>query len=105
MAELPVLTTGTQPPRSNGELVFAAPWEQRVFGLAVALHEAGVFGWPAFQSALIAQIARAEASGDFEYYRCWAGALEDVLADVVPAAELDERAQVLAGRPHGHDHG
>ena len=28
-------------PRQNGELVFAAPWEARAFGLAVALNEAG----------------------------------------------------------------
>ena len=28
------------PPRSNGELVFEAPWESRSFGMAVALSEA-----------------------------------------------------------------
>ena len=26
------------PPRDNGELVFAAPWESRAFGLALALN-------------------------------------------------------------------
>ena len=31
------------PPRSNGELVFAAPWESRAFGLAMALHDGGLF--------------------------------------------------------------
>ena len=30
------------PPRDNGELVFEAPWESRAFGVAVALHDAGV---------------------------------------------------------------
>ena len=30
------------PPRSNGELVFAEPWESRAFGMAVTLYEAGV---------------------------------------------------------------
>ena len=29
------------PPRSNGELVFEAPWESRSFGMAVALSEPG----------------------------------------------------------------
>jgi hypothetical protein len=29
------------PPRSNGELAFAAPWESRAFGLAMALHDGG----------------------------------------------------------------
>ena len=46
------------PPRSNGELVFAEPWESRAFGMAVTLSEAGVFTWPQFQAALIARIAR-----------------------------------------------
>ncbi len=45
------------PPRSNGELAFAAPWESRAFGMAVTLHEAGAFTWPQFQAALIARIA------------------------------------------------
>jgi hypothetical protein len=45
------------PPRSNGELVFAEPWESRAFGMAVTLYEAGVFTWPRFQAAPIARIA------------------------------------------------
>ena len=52
------------PPRSNGELVFAEPWESRAFGMAVTLYEAGVFAWPQFQAALIARIARWEADTD-----------------------------------------
>ena len=39
---LPDETPGA-PPRSNGELVFAAPWESRLFGMTLALHEAGRF--------------------------------------------------------------
>jgi hypothetical protein len=46
------------PPRSNGELVFAEPWESRAFGMAVSLYETGMFSWPQFQAALIARIAR-----------------------------------------------
>ncbi|GED84200.1 hypothetical protein TNCT6_12850 [Streptomyces sp. 6-11-2] len=38
------------PRRSNGELVFAEPWESRAFGMAVTLYEAGVFGWTEFQT-------------------------------------------------------
>ncbi|MDT7620396.1 MAG: hypothetical protein QOF99_1297, partial [Pseudonocardiales bacterium] len=34
------------PPRSNGELVFAEPWESRAFGMAVTLFDAGAFRWP-----------------------------------------------------------
>ena len=98
------------PPRSNGELVFAEPWESRAFGMAVALYEAGVFTWPQFQAALIARIARLggrTGRGErWNYYRHWLGALEDVLAGrcAVPADEVTARARTLARRPPGHRH-
>ena len=43
-------------PRSNGELVFSAPWESRAFGMAVALHEQGAYDWDAFRDRLVAEI-------------------------------------------------
>ncbi|MEW9528861.1 nitrile hydratase accessory protein [Microbispora sp. NPDC049125] len=98
------------PPRSNGELVFAEPWESRAFGMAVALYEGGVFTWPRFQAALIARIAaweNAQAGGErWSYYRHWLGALEDVLAGegAVSAADVTVRARTLAGRAPGDDH-
>ena len=52
------------PPRSNGELAFAEPWESRAFAMAVMLHEAGVFTWDEFRTALVTRIATAERSGD-----------------------------------------
>jgi nitrile hydratase accessory protein len=93
------------PPRSNGELVFAEPWESRAFGLALALHEGGAFDWEDFRQELIATIAAWDQ--DWSYYRCWLAALESVLAarGVVSAAEVDHRALALALRPDGHDHG
>lgn len=40
------------PPRANGELVFAEPWESRAFGMALTLHDSGgLFAWPQFQAA------------------------------------------------------
>ncbi len=67
-------------PRSNGEVVFAEPWEGRAFGIAVALHESGAFEWGPFRQRLIARIAEAERTeAAFSYYRCWLAALEDVL--------------------------
>jgi nitrile hydratase accessory protein len=99
------------PPRSNGELVFAEPWEGRAFGMAVSLYEAGAFSWEQFQAALIARIAAWEAdhpAGEcWSYYRCWLGALEDVLAadGTVFADEVTARAHLLADRPAGHGHG
>jgi nitrile hydratase accessory protein len=89
------------PPRSNGELVFAEPWESRAFGMVVALHDSGAFTWETFQTALIERIA---AGGS--YYSCWLRALEDVLAagGTVAPAEIETRVGVLASRPAGHDH-
>jgi nitrile hydratase accessory protein len=96
------------PPRSNGELVFAAPWESRAFGLAMALHDGGLFEWESFRQQLIKAVARAEASGGgFSYYRCWLEALETLLGaeGLVSTSAVEERAGVLACRPAGHDHG
>jgi nitrile hydratase accessory protein len=98
------------PPRSNGELVFAEPWESRAFGLAVTLYEAGAFAWPQFQAALIARIAEWERRPDqkerWSYYQHWLDALEDVLVrqGTVSTEDVDARANILAHRPRGHDH-
>jgi nitrile hydratase accessory protein len=98
------------PPRSNGELLFAEPWESRAFGMAVALHDTGAFAWPTFQAALIARIGAWEAAhpdgGDYRYYRHWLDALVDVLdADgTVARGEVEALATELAARPAGYDH-
>ena len=91
------------PPRRNGELVFAAPWESRVFGVTMALHGAGRFAWDEFRTRLIAEIGR----GTAPYWECWATALEQLLAakGLCPRADLDSRVAALAMRPAGHDHG
>jgi nitrile hydratase accessory protein len=97
------------PPRANGELVFAAPWESRAFGMAVTLHAGGAFEWEDFRQELMAAIRRHEAAPagrEWSYYRCWLEALERVLdaRGVVPAGAVDVRVAELAGRPAGHDH-
>jgi cobaltochelatase CobN len=67
-------------PRKNGELVFEEPWQGRAFGMAVALHERGVYGWEEFRQALIARIAAAEAGGGpFVYYEIWLATFEELL--------------------------
>jgi nitrile hydratase accessory protein len=99
------------PPRNNGELVFAQPWESRAFGLAMALNEAGAFEWADFRDALIARIAEWESAppaGEcFSYYQCWLEALERVAVarELVAAGAVVERAGELAARPKGWDHG
>ncbi|AOR36050.1 nitrile hydratase accessory protein [Streptomyces fodineus] len=98
------------PPRSNGEFVFAEPWESRAFGMVVGLYEAGAFTWPEFQAALIARIAAWEALAapgkPYSYYQLWLAALEDVLAGLraVSPEEVTARTRALAQRPAGHDH-
>jgi nitrile hydratase accessory protein len=98
------------PPRANGELVFAEPWESRAFGMAVSLYDAGLFTWPEFQAALIARLASWQASStensDWNYYHHWLGALQDVVAGcgAVSPDDVTSRAEALAQRPTGHDH-
>ena len=95
-------------PRKNGELVFAAPWEGRVFGMAVALSDREVCAWDAFRDRLVAEIAAAEEHGDASgYYERWLASFERLLLDtgVVNAEELDARtAEYAAGVYDEHEH-
>ena len=82
-------------PRDNGELVFSAPWEARVFAIAVALVDRLDLPWDAFRSRLIEQIT---AEPDRPYYESWAAALESLVVDLglatpdaLQAAEPTER--------------
>ena len=92
------------PPRRNGELVFDALWESRVFGLTMTLYEAGRFAWPEFRDRLIAEIAA--CGEDFHYWACWLRAFERLMADtgLCTRDAVDARVTVLAARPAGHDH-
>jgi nitrile hydratase accessory protein len=97
------------PPRRNGELVFAAPWESRIFGLTLSLHRAGVFEWDEFRRLLIEEIdawEKRSGRGPWSYYERWHAAFEKLLAakGLCPPAELHERIERLEARPAGHDH-
>ena len=81
-------------PRSNGELVFAAPWEGRAFGIAVALNEGGAYEWGEFQGRLAEEIASAPRDEDASlYYERWLASLERLLLDrgMVTHEDLDAR--------------
>ena len=100
------------PPRKNGELQFAEPWESRVFGLTMSLHEAGAFAWSEFQAELIAAIGAWErahgASGaGYRYWARWLEAFEALAArkQLLGAGMLEARVAELAARPAGWDHG
>jgi nitrile hydratase accessory protein len=105
------ITGPAAPPRLNGELVFAEPWESRAFGLAVSLHAGGAFEWEDFRRELVAAIAAWEAGHQpgeqYSYYRCWLAALEELLASegLVEPRTLEARLAELANHPPGHDHG
>ena len=102
----------TAPPRDNGELVFAAPWESRAFGLAITMAEAGLFSWDQFREHLSARIARWESQSEqdqgdgWSYYECWLDALETLSVErgVIDAQDVGDRARALTERAPGHDH-
>lgn len=81
------MTGDAAPPRRNGELVFAAPWEGRAFGMALAVVQGLGLPWMEFQQRLIAAIA---AAPDAPYYEAWTAALERLVVDhgVCSAEEL-----------------
>jgi nitrile hydratase accessory protein len=75
-------------PRRSGELVFHAPWERRVFAMAVALCEQGFYTWDEFRERLIAAIAAGERRAQQDptqrapsYYESWLAAFERLLVD------------------------
>ena len=95
-------------PRDADGPVFRAPWEALAFGLAVKLHEQGLFTWKEWSESLGAAIRDAQAAGDPDlgdtYYLHWVKALERLmiargLADESGLAEL---AAVIADDARHH---
>ncbi|MGH9102247.1 MAG: nitrile hydratase accessory protein [Acidimicrobiales bacterium] len=95
------------PPRSNGELVFGAPWEGRAFGMAMALQRGGHLEWGRFRDLLVSEIAasdrRASGGGDpTAYYRSWLAALEGVVEQLwgIGPEEVEVEARRILGGDH-----
>jgi len=85
-------------PRKNGELVFEAPWEGRVFGMAVALYDRRLYGWEEFQRSLIDETAKAgNGAAATRYYERWLACFERLLVKkgVVESDELDDRTEAF----------
>ena len=77
-------------PRDNGELVFASPWESRVFGMVSAYLERTGQPWEAFRQRLIGAIAAAPANTP--YYESFTAAFESLLlTDGVLSPEAPDR--------------
>ncbi|HTE49637.1 MAG TPA: nitrile hydratase accessory protein [Kofleriaceae bacterium] len=100
-----------RPPHGGDGPVFREPWEAHAFGMAIALHERGLFAWPEFAGRLAAEIAAARDRGETDdgtrYYFHWLAALEALVADkrlvdrdelAVRVAEWDRAAR---STPHG----
>ena len=102
------------PPMTNGELVFEAPWQGRVFGIARGLAEQGIYDWDDFRARLIEQIAAFDrgagttgGGGQYRYYEHFLRALESLLVErgLIAPGELTQRIETFVARPHHHDHG
>ena len=75
------------PPRRNGELVFEAPWQSRVFGLCAAIVATCFDGdREPFRQQLIATVA---AEPERPYWDSWTVALQRLVVD---AGLIDELA-------------
>jgi nitrile hydratase accessory protein len=100
----------TEPPMANGELVFDAPWQGRVFGIARSLCEAGFYSWDEFRDYLIREVEdwdhSHEQGMEYQYYDRFLAALEKLLADreLCLTDERSLRIDAYSNRPHGHDH-
>ena len=107
------LAVDLQPPMANGEVIFEAPWQGRIFAMAVALNDQGVFDWSEFQQSLIDTIAESNDGlamdsheVPLEYYHHFQTALERLLdaKGIVLDQALEVREQSFAARPNDHDH-
>jgi nitrile hydratase accessory protein len=100
-------------PRSNGELVFAEPWQARAFGIAVGLVQEQGLDWEDFRRRLMEEIAAWEAehedvpAGAYSYYERWLAALERLLVETGFASDAEIEAEIrhiAAEDAHDHDH-
>ncbi|MDF2824342.1 MAG: nitrile hydratase accessory protein [Mycobacterium sp.] len=112
-AELDELGGAVALPRSNGELIFDAPWQGRIFGLVVHMCQSGRFVWDDFKKHLIDVI---DASGLDDtcdpsvYYRQFGEAFSRLVAEkgYVSADLIEQRtrneSERLSHNDHDHDH-
>ena len=105
-----MLGSPSTPPRTNGRLCFASPWERQAFGIALSLAKAGYFEWASFQGNLIAAIKAWEETyalddPSWDYYACWLAALETTLLEsgLATEAELSTALMAFDEAPHAGD--
>jgi nitrile hydratase accessory protein len=94
------------------EPAFHEPWHAQVFGITVALNEAGHFAWSdwaeRFDATLKAHGLAKELDGGEDYFNAWLETLEGFLAEVGLAetgalSDLkDGWTKAFLNTPHGH---
>jgi nitrile hydratase accessory protein len=105
LASLPLL------PSSDGEPVFAEPWQAQAFALAVRLSADGHFTWKEWTTALAQELAAAAKRGEPDdgsrYYHHWVAALERLVTErgLTATASLEARKdawiEAYRNTPHG----
>jgi nitrile hydratase accessory protein len=72
-------------PSNEEGAVFREPWQAEAFAMTLALHQAKLFTWPEWASALAREIAAASADPDIHpgdrYYFHWLAALETLVVE------------------------
>ena len=100
------LAGSAAPPMANGEVVFDAPWQSRLFGMARVLCEQGAFDWDEFRGCLIHRIGQGDSTEEYQYFDHFLAALTDIAAqkELCSEQEIHQRTLEFDARPHGHDH-
>ncbi|MEM1374326.1 MAG: nitrile hydratase accessory protein [Pseudomonadota bacterium] len=89
------------------ERPFEAPWQAQLFGMTVALNEAGAFHWSDWATRFGAELASVTETGNEAYYRAWLRALEAFMVDIGAATVADMADMTTAwhaaarATPHG----
>lgn len=86
---------------ADDDATFEAPWQARVFGLALAFHEHQTeYDWAEFQAELVEAIVAADpqamqADVESVYYRRWLDRFEAFLTEegLLSRAEIDRRKE------------
>ena len=85
---------------SDGDPVFAEPWEARVFALVVSAHEQGRFEWKDFQQLLVVEISHSEEHSEpRSYYLNWAIAAEKLFESLGSLQSNDVNQRVADLKP------
>lgn len=106
--ELNEIISGANAPAHDGEPIFHAPWQARLFGIAVALTESHAeIEWEDFQRLLVNEIERDDVQNQITsekwaietaYYEQWQRALERLVIEkgLVDVDAFDERIDDFA---------